>query len=192
MESAGSEPKTAVPDATAVKVLVAGGVGTDTPALVGSVSDIPLLHVEEFFVVGGVADLASVGVDLGRITISPELMLYLFGTSTEDRSWFLWDELSTGALGAIVLADARALEDSAAAVDFFRGRGIPFVVGLDGVQGGRPPEADEVRATLGLAPTVPVRLCGGARRESTKQLLIALVESLMAAARTAPPVTAIR
>ncbi|SDI34605.1 hypothetical protein SAMN05192558_107241 [Actinokineospora alba] len=185
MESAGSEPKTA----TAVKVLVAGGVGTDTPALVDAVSEIPLLHVEEFFVVAGVADLASVGVDLGRITISPDLMLYLFGTSTEDRSWFLWDELSTGALGAIVLADARALEESAAAVDFFRGRAIPFVVGVDCPEGTRLPEVDEVRAALGLGPDVPVRLCDASRRESTKQLLIALVESLMAAARSVPAIT---
>jgi signal recognition particle receptor subunit beta len=186
MESAGSEPKTA----TAVKVLVAGGIGTDTPALVDSVSEIPLLHVEEFFVVEGVTDLTSVALDLGRITISPELMLYLFGTSTEDRSWFLWDELTVGALGAIVLADARALDDSAAAADLFRRRAIPFVVGVDCVEGVRLPEVDEVRAALGLGPDVPVRLCVASRRHSTKQLLIALVESLMAAARAVPAITA--
>ncbi|MGH3860882.1 GTP-binding protein [Actinokineospora sp.] len=189
MESVGSEPNGT---STAVKVLVAGGPRTDTPALVDSVSEIPLLHVEEFFVVGGVADVASVGVDLGRITISPELLLYLFGTSTEDRSWFLWDELFAGALGAIVLADTRALDDSAAAVDFFRGRGIPFVVGVDCSEGTRLPEVDEVRAALGLGPNVPVRLCHASRRESTKQLLIALVESLMAAAREQSAITANR
>lgn len=181
MESAGSDPMT--PYATAVKVLVAGGAGTDTAALLGSVSEIPPMHVEEFFVVAGTTDLTSVALDFGRITISPDLMLYLFGTSAEDRSWFLWDELSEGALGAIVLADSRGLHESAAAVDFFRGRGIPFVVGVDCADGGRLPEVDEVRSTLGLAPTVPVRLCDSARRESTKQLLIALVESLIAAAR---------
>ena len=52
----------------------------------------------------------TVALDFGRITISPELILYLFGTPGQDRFWFMWDELAQGALGAVVLADTRRLE----------------------------------------------------------------------------------
>lgn len=46
-------------------------------------------------------------IDFGRITYSPDLVLYVFGTPGQDRSWFPCEELAAGALGAVVLADTR-------------------------------------------------------------------------------------
>ena len=73
----------------------------------------------------------TVAMDFGRITLHDDLVLYLFGTPGQDRFWFLWDELAQGALGAVVLADTRRLEDSFAAVDYFERRGIPFAVAVN-------------------------------------------------------------
>ncbi len=70
-------------------------------------------------------------MDFGRITIRSGLSLYLFGTPGQDRFWFLWDELALGALGAVVLADTRRLEDCFPAVDYFEHRRIPFVVAVN-------------------------------------------------------------
>jgi len=58
-------------------------------------------------------------MDFGRITISSNLVLYLFGTPGQDRFLFVWDELSTGAMGAVVLADTRRLDDSFPSIDYF-------------------------------------------------------------------------
>ena len=58
-------------------------------------------------------------LDFGRITINPELILYLFGTPGQDRFWFMWDELANGAIGAVVLADTRRLDNCFPAIDFF-------------------------------------------------------------------------
>src|SRR6202044_3063640 len=114
---------------TAVKLLVAGGFGVGKTTFIGSVSEIEPLTTEEVITEAsiGIDDLdglagkttTTVAFDFGRITLSPEFVLYLFGTPGQDRFWFMWDELSTGALGAVVLADTRRLEASFSAVDFF-------------------------------------------------------------------------
>ena len=73
----------------------------------------------------------TVTMDFGRITITEDLQLYLFGTPGQDRFWFLWDELSQGALGAVVLADTRRLADCFPSIDYFEQRGTPFVVAVN-------------------------------------------------------------
>ncbi|MZD08400.1 ATP-binding protein, partial [Streptomyces sp. SID5785] len=94
----------------------------------------------------------------------------------QDRFWFLWDELATGALGAVVLADTRRLEDCFAAVDYFERRGIPFVVGVNCFEGADRYPAGSVRQALDLDPGVPVLLCDARDKESVKDVLIGVVE----------------
>ena len=64
----------------------------------------------------------------------------------------MWDELSEGALGAVVLADTRRLEDCFAAVDFFERRGIGFIVAVNEFDGAYRYDPDEVRAAIDLKP----------------------------------------
>src|SRR5437870_13384557 len=95
----------------AVKIIVAGGFGAGKTTMEGSVSEIAPLRTEELLTQAsvGVADLAgveqktttTVAMDFGRITVSPELTLYLFGTPGQHRFWFMWDDLVAGALGAV-------------------------------------------------------------------------------------------
>jgi hypothetical protein len=76
----------------------------------------------------------------------------------QDRFWFLWDEVAQGALGAVVLADARRLEDSFAAVDYFEHRDIPFIVAVNNFDGARRYRCEEVEQALDLDPGTPVVL----------------------------------
>ena len=162
--------------------------------LVGAVSEIRPLRTEEMLSEAGrpVDDTAgvenktttTVAMDFGRITLREDLVLYLFGTPGQDRFWFLWDELAQGALGAVVLADTRRLEDCFAAVDYFERRSHP-VRGrrstASTARTGYP--AETVRAALDLDPEVPVVLCDARDRDSVKDVLVGVVEHAMSLAR---------
>ena len=173
----------------AAKVVIAGGFGAGKTTLVSAVSESRPIHTEETLTDQGIGvdDLSgvekksttTVAMDFGRITINKDYVLYLFGTPGQKRFYFMWDELAFGALGAVVLADTRRLEDSFPSVDYFERLGTPFIVAVNCFDGARRYEVDEVQMALQLGENIPILLCDARRRDSCKQILIKVVEHAM-------------
>jgi signal recognition particle receptor subunit beta len=182
MESSPSEQTGLTP----VKIVVAGGFGVGKTTFVGAISEIEPLRSEAIITdaSNGVDDLfedgtkttTTVAMDFGRISLKHRLILYLFGTPGQDRFHFMWNELTRGAIGAVVLVDTRRIEACFAAVDYFERREIPFVVAINTFHGRKLHSIEDVRNALRVSDNVPVMYCDARVRVDVQKVLVRLVE----------------
>jgi signal recognition particle receptor subunit beta len=182
---------------TAHKILIAGGFGAGKTTLVSAISEVRPLLTEEPLSTASVGrdnlvglpnkTTTTVALDFGRITISESLVLYLFGVPGQERFWFMWDELCYGALGAVILADTRRLGDCFPSVDYFEQHQLPFVVAINCFEGAPPYDPADVRIALDLDPRVPAVLCDARQPGSVQQVLITLVEHILASRSSGGP-----
>jgi hypothetical protein len=121
----------------------------------------------------------TVAMDFGRITLADDLVLYLFGTPGQNRFWFMWDDITRGAIGAVILVDTRRLADCFGAIDYVEQRGIPFLIALNAFDGIQQHTTEDVRDALQLTPNVPFITTDARNREQVKTVLVTLVEHAM-------------
>lgn len=178
---------------TSVKFVVSGGFGAGKTTFVSSISEVPPLRTEAAMtsVATRVDDrkgsdaksTTTVAMDFGRLTVDESLVMYLFGTPGQERFGFMWDNITAGALGAVVLVDTDRLDQSFPAVDHFEAKGIPFVVAVNRFDGSEAHGLDAVRSALGVGDDVPLIECDARRTASARDVLLLLLEHLADAAR---------
>ncbi len=176
-----------------VKFVVAGGFGAGKTTFVGALSEIPPLRTEAAMTsVGARVDhrrgseaktTTTVAMDFGRLTVDEYLVMYLFGTPGQERFGFMWDDICSHALGAVVLVDTDRLDQSFPAVDYFEAKDIPFVVAVNRFEGSPRHDLGAVRDALGVSAHVPMTECDARETGSAKQVLLLLLDELVNAAR---------
>jgi signal recognition particle receptor subunit beta len=175
-----------------VKIVVAGGFGVGKTTTVSVISEIPLLTTEaamtevaaEIDRTGHVPEktTTTVALDFGCITIDEEIKLYLFGTPGQDRFGFMWQDLTQGALGALVIVDTRRLEDCYAAVDYFEHHDIPFVVAANRFHGELEHHLEDVRWALAVSNETPLISFDARHRRSVRDALLSVLHMSLARA----------
>ncbi|GBU08894.1 GTP-binding protein [Gammaproteobacteria bacterium] len=115
------------------KIVFTGNMGAGKTTAIGMLSDIEVLSTD----VTNTAQhensksLTTVGIDYGRLTLSDDLSLSIYGTPGQERFQFMWKIAAKGALGVIVLIDStakNALHDMNMYVDFYKNEGIDVIV----------------------------------------------------------------
>lgn len=176
-------------EVTLVKFVVVGPLGVGKTTMITSLSDYAPMTTDEPMTQAGERidrlrrqgkSETTVAMDFGRITLDTELIAYLFGAPGQDRFQALWDDMTYGALGGVVLADTQRLDDSFQAMDRLEALRLPYVVAVNAFDGNEYYEGDELREAFQLTPDQPLLTMDARERSSSKLALVGLVRYLQA------------
>lgn len=168
------------------KIVVSGPVGAGKSTAIRSVSDSPVLATDFAASDSTCArkDLTTVALDHGAFDVGTGDRVHLFGTPGQDRFAFMWEILSEGAAGLVLLIPndhVKPLAELRLFVKAFASFVSPadFAVGVTHTDRSDLPSLDDYRqalAGLGL-PHVPVRAVDARCPDDVRGLILALLET---------------
>ncbi|HEX5690881.1 MAG TPA: ATP/GTP-binding protein [Roseiflexaceae bacterium] len=166
----------------ALKIVITGAYSAGKTNFIRAISDIDIVSTE-YEVTDPEERLlkreTTVALDFGKIAISDEAMLYLFGTPGQERFDFMWEVLSEGCIGYIVMVDscrpAHFVETQRLMARFAEITDVPFVVAANKQDDPTAMPVPYVRKRLQLPYEIPVLPCVATEKDSVKHVLLALL-----------------
>jgi uncharacterized protein len=168
-----------------VKMVVTGPFNAGKTEFIRSVSEIDVVSTERKISSEAekVKESTTVAMDFGRITVDNDLVLYLFGTPGQRRFDFMWEILSEGMLGFIVMIDSTRPEtfrEARSILETFRAYApTPYVVAANKQDREDAWELEDMRISLRLDPKVKLLSCVARDKESVKTILLELLYSIL-------------
>jgi small GTP-binding protein len=173
-----------------VKMVVTGPFNSGKTQFIQSVSEIDVVSTERRISSEAerIKENTTVAMDFGRITVDADLVLYLFGTPGQKRFDFMWEILSEGMLGFVVMVDSTRPEtfrEAKSILETFRAYApTPYVVAANKQDNDEAWPIDDLRIALRLAPEVKLIPCVATDREKVKTVLLELLYSILAEMET--------
>jgi len=168
-----------------LKIVVTGPFASGKTTFIQSISEIDVVATERRISNESerIKNQTTVAMDFGRITIDDELILYLFGTPGQRRFDFMWEILSEGMLGFIVLVDSTRPEtfrEARRILETFRSYSpVPYIVAANKQDMPDAWPAEDLRIVLRVEDDIKVVPCIGTKRESVKQVLLELLYAIL-------------
>jgi small GTP-binding protein len=168
-----------------VKMVVTGPFNAGKTEFIQTVSEIDVVSTEKAISSDAerIKEKTTVAMDFGRITVDDDLMLYLFGTPGQKRFDFMWEILSEGMLGFIVMVDStrpETFKEARGILETFRAYApTPYVVAANKQDLDDAWELDDMRIALRLDTSVKLVPCVSVEKESVKSTLLELLDSIV-------------
>jgi len=168
------------------KIIFTGPVGAGKTTAIQSMSDIPIVSTNE-----GASDMTknrkshtTVAMDYGQIKIGNKEKIHLYGTPGQERFSFMWDILTKGALGLVLLLD-NSRDNPQQDLKFYTHSFKEFiqsgelVIGITRIDDETVPSIEEYRTWLDeLSIRAPVFSVDARERQDVSSLVQALLYSL--------------
>lgn len=172
-------------DPETLKIVITGAYAAGKTQFIRTISEIEVLDTDEAATEETERQLKSqttIALDFGKITISSNVALYLFGTPGQERFDFMWDILAEGCIGYVVMVDSTRpahLREACHIISYFTNiLNVPFVVACNKQDDPTCLPTDYIRRRLNLPAYVPVVPCIATHRESVKEVLLSLLDCI--------------
>ncbi len=168
-----------------VKIIITGPFSSGKTEFIQTVSEIDVVSTERKITSESerIKSRTTVAMDFGRITVDDELVLYLFGTPGQKRFDFMWEILSEGMLGFVVLIDSvrpETFREARTILDTFRAYApTPYVVAANKQDLEDAWDVDDLRIALRVDPKIKLLPCTATDRESVRNVLLELLYSIL-------------
>ena len=168
-----------------VKIVVTGPFAAGKTEFIRTISEIDVVETERRISreEERVKDQTTVAMDFGRITVDEDLVLYLFGTPGQRRFEFMWEVLSEGMLGFVVLLDSvrpETFREAKSILNTFRSYApVPYVVAANKQDLEDAWHPDDLRIALRIPDSIKMIPCVATERGSVKRTLLELLYSIL-------------
>ncbi len=169
-----------------LKIVVTGPFNAGKTEFIRSVSEIDVVNTERKIssAIEKVKDTTTVAMDFGRITVDDDLVLYLFGTPGQKRFDFMWEILSEGMLGFVVMVDSTRPEtfrEARSILETFRKYAqTPCIVAANKQDSEDAWEIEDLRIALRLEDSIKLIPCVALERSQVKTALLELLYIILA------------